>query len=466
MSKKLTLETKIRDAALSLSKANASYKGVTKQTTEQLDAANRKVDLTQKEVWRVSERVSEIQRRLLEHRAGVLSHSVRSMEKKMAPLDGSSADSSVSGYSTPNRSSQMSPTGSSVTSVTTASSKGRFDGAHFFAGHSDTIVPQVPRLPPSTSEIMALEEKLTAATEALETANVKQAGMTRELTLLRLEKEQMETSMSIGLQNAEDTIEALQREQQEWAQERAELEERRREVDTLERRLEVLEEQSGEATEIKTLLAQEREQRLALSAAKDKEIDDLNLMYETDRAAWDVERETLQLNGQGRAELDEHMNSLQALMGDHGIVVDARDASLPSLVSSLGSHLEDVHTQLDAHSRNQREWSQHKAQLEEDIQGHLNAQDTLARDLEDMRRAKEAADLEVRNLEIQVRVCLLPSPLHIYLAHVDCLYFIGIVAFTTGIQPASGRIHGRCGETCCHTAACLGRATLCRSSCK
>ncbi|KAJ2955023.1 hypothetical protein NUW54_g14777 [Trametes sanguinea] len=37
LNKKLTLETKIRDAALSLSKANASYKNVSKQTSEQLD---------------------------------------------------------------------------------------------------------------------------------------------------------------------------------------------------------------------------------------------------------------------------------------------------------------------------------------------------------------------------------------------------------------------------------------------
>ncbi|KAK7696279.1 hypothetical protein QCA50_000933 [Cerrena zonata] len=42
MNKKLQLETKIRDAAVSLSKANASYKNVSKQSSEQLDNANRR----------------------------------------------------------------------------------------------------------------------------------------------------------------------------------------------------------------------------------------------------------------------------------------------------------------------------------------------------------------------------------------------------------------------------------------
>ena len=82
MGKKLTLETKIRDAALSLSKANASYKNVSKQTDDQLNTANKKVEEAQKELWRVSERYNEVQRKLLEHRAGVLSQSVRKLEKQ------------------------------------------------------------------------------------------------------------------------------------------------------------------------------------------------------------------------------------------------------------------------------------------------------------------------------------------------------------------------------------------------
>ena len=83
MNKKLQLETKIRDAAVSLSKANATYKNVNKQSSEQLDNANRKVETTQRELWKVSERVNEVQRKLLEHRASVLSYSLRSLRRRL-----------------------------------------------------------------------------------------------------------------------------------------------------------------------------------------------------------------------------------------------------------------------------------------------------------------------------------------------------------------------------------------------
>ena len=151
MTRKLQLETKIRDAAVSLSKANASYKNVSKQTTEQVEAGNRKIESVQADLWRISERANGVQRRLLEHRAAVLSHSVRSLEKKIAPPDG---DSTTSGYTSPSRSSQMSPTSSSVTSMTTVSSKGRFE--HFFAGHSDAVVPHPLRHPAQ----LALQRRL------------------------------------------------------------------------------------------------------------------------------------------------------------------------------------------------------------------------------------------------------------------------------------------------------------------
>ncbi|KAJ7656872.1 Up-regulated during septation-domain-containing protein [Mycena polygramma] len=94
MAKKLTLETKIRDAALS---HNAAHKKVSKHSAEQLDAANKRVDTTEREVLRVSDRVNDIHKRFLEHRAGVLSFSVRTMERKMAPPEGNPD----SGYNTP-----------------------------------------------------------------------------------------------------------------------------------------------------------------------------------------------------------------------------------------------------------------------------------------------------------------------------------------------------------------------------
>lgn len=425
MSKKLSLETKIRDAALSLSKANASYRSVSKQTSEQLDAANRKVDLAQKELWRVSERANEIQRRLLEHRAGVLSYSIRSMERQaspnpysLPPLPGSNGDSSTSGSSTPARSSLTSPP-SSVTSVQTTASA-RFE--HFFAGHADTVVPQVPRPPPTVVEIRALEDKARAAAAALAEAQEKHTEATRELAMLRLEKEQVETSLGMDLQAAEDTISVLERdvarmeeveaqlraleeEREEWLQERAELEEKRREVDLLERRLEVLEERSGEATEIEGVLARERAERAALLAEKERQLEEVRQALEAERAAWDIERATLQEGGDSQSQLEELSDMLHEVMQTHNVPLFSGQTSLPGLVTSIQKHLEDVHSRLDEHERAQAEWMITKAKMEEDLRIGLDKREALFAEIQEVRTARDEAKAQIKQLEAQLKVC-------------------------------------------------------------
>ncbi|CAZ81542.1 unnamed protein product [Tuber melanosporum] len=81
--RKLALESKVRDAALSLSRLY-SKKGrqrrsllggvsdVTKHTDEELMASNRKCEELSQELWRLNNRAVEIQRRLLQHGAGIL----------------------------------------------------------------------------------------------------------------------------------------------------------------------------------------------------------------------------------------------------------------------------------------------------------------------------------------------------------------------------------------------------------
>ncbi|RPB03922.1 hypothetical protein L873DRAFT_1667875 [Choiromyces venosus 120613-1] len=81
--RKLALESKVRDAALSLSRLY-SKKGrqrrsllggvsdVTKHTDEELMASNRKCEELSQEIWRLNNRAVEIQRRLLQHGAGIL----------------------------------------------------------------------------------------------------------------------------------------------------------------------------------------------------------------------------------------------------------------------------------------------------------------------------------------------------------------------------------------------------------
>ncbi|RPB07202.1 hypothetical protein P167DRAFT_579512 [Morchella conica CCBAS932] len=82
--RKLALESKVRDAALSLSRLYSNKKArgrrsllggvsdVTKHTDEELTASNRKCEDLSQELWRLSNRAVEIQRRLLQHSAGIL----------------------------------------------------------------------------------------------------------------------------------------------------------------------------------------------------------------------------------------------------------------------------------------------------------------------------------------------------------------------------------------------------------
>ncbi|KAI9064871.1 hypothetical protein FKP32DRAFT_1610980 [Trametes sanguinea] len=422
LNKKLTLETKIRDAALSLSKANASYKNVSKQTSEQLENANRKVDLAQKELWRVSERASEINRRLLEHRAGVLSYSLRSLEKKMAPPDAvnGGGELGASGYSTPNRNSQLSPTHSSVASAQSNASRSRFDGAHFFAGHSDAIIPTPTRQGPSSAEVAALKEQLKAAQEALDAANAQQQKLTREVSSLRVERDQIETSMGIELRQAEDMISSLERqladmqglgdrlaaleeEKQTWAQDRKELEERRREVDTLERRLEVLEEQSGEMSEVQSMLARERGDNQRRLDEKDREIAELKARMDAERAAWIAEKATLHAGGASKAELEQGADALQELMQKHGILLYSRDTSIRGLATSIDRHLEDLKAKMDAHAKAQEEWNAARAKLEEDIRNGLDKREALVEEVEEARKERDAAKAEARAFEARLR---------------------------------------------------------------
>lgn len=434
--KKLGLETKIRDAAISLSKVNASHKKLSKQTEEQLEAANRRVDAAQKELWSVSERANEVHRRLMEHRAGVLSYSVRNMEKKIAPA----ASSYDSGYDS-NRSTMISPN-TSVTGASIGSSKPRFDGAHFFAGHADAIVPKKQLSPEAAAlEISSLEAKLRAATESLSAASKQQAELTRELSLVRLEKQEAETMMSLELQTAEETILALEKElprlegldaevqellqeKEEWEQERSRLEERNRQVESLQARIAVLETRNGEAAGAERLLAEIREESQRQLEQKDSEMQELRRQWQMEKAEWERERSEWQRNrgddlqnlreemekmrGEDEAalqevnqELDEGLAVLQQLIRQHGIVLFARESSLKGLLQAVASHLETVHSKLEGYKHAEADWSATKRMLEEDVRAGLDKREALARELEDARRERDLAKRETKTLQVK-----------------------------------------------------------------
>ena len=437
MTKKLALETKIRDAALSLSKVNASHKKLSQQTTEQLDAANARVDAAQKEYWKISNRVNDVYKKLMEHRAGVLSFSVRSMEKKMAPPPHLADDS---GYDSSSRSTHTSPTSSSFTGG--IPSKSRFDGAHLFAGHADAIVPKVKlSAEAAATEIASLEEKLKAAKDSLTAAGKKQAEMARELSMMRLEKQEVETIMGMDLQAAEETIVALEKEiprleeldsevrqlreeKGTWEWERTELEERGREAEALQVRLADMEAKTGEvAGGAEKTLAEIRKSSQHQLEEKESQIEMLKQQWEADRIAWEQEKADLEdekmedlarlqdemdrlreedegVLQQAGEELNAGLETLQSLINKYGIVLFSRDPSLQGLLNAIGMHIQTVHTKLETYARAESEWDVLRRRLEEDVRSGLDKRETLSRELEDTRRERDAVRPEALIMKV------------------------------------------------------------------
>ncbi|KAH0840238.1 Up-regulated during septation-domain-containing protein [Lanmaoa asiatica] len=407
MQKKVELETKIRDAALSLSRVNAAHKKVSKQTEEQLETAERKVAAGQKELWRVSERTSEVYRKLLEHRTGVLGYSVHKMEKTILPSLNGVAELDASRTITPNRNSTM----SSIVSAPSTPSK--FDGAHLFAGHAHA---QIPKAPISASDIATLEANLRAATESLNAANKKNAALARELSHLRLEKEQLETTMTMELQNAEETVAALEQElprfeelqarcdeltqeRAQWKEDRQKLAAREREVERLEGRLEVLEEKSCEATEMERMLVSIREKADADVQSKSEALLALQVEYEETRAHWQAEQavmedelDRLRGGGEAQVELDGAIETLHTLMQLHDVDHTSRETSLQGLLASVGAHLGTLSAIMKEHG-NSREQSESQLRAE----------------LEASRRERDALKREVLALDARVKGLTSPS---------------------------------------------------------
>ena len=441
MTKKLVLETKIRDAAVSLSKINASHNKASRQSDEQLEAANRRVDAAQKDLWRVSQRQNEVNRKLLEHRAGVLSYSLRSVEKKMAD-DNDPEDIDAS-------SAFRSPATSSVTS-SSVHSKSRFDGAHLFAGHADAQIPS-PRRIPGAAEVNALEEKLKAATDSLTDASRKQAEMVRELSHLRLEKEEVETMLGMDLQSAEETILALEKElsriesldaqlkdlltqRATWEKERIALTERIRQLEALERQLAQQRDVDGSS------VAELKERHRSELDRKDADLRNLQQHQDAERQAWERQRAILEdekLEALARlqeevdslrqednltlekfqADIDEALATLRSLVQQHSIPFFSRDYSVQGLLSSVSTHLDNVSTKIASHDKARHDWEVLRKKMEDDIRSGLDKRETLVREVEEARNEREDARRDLRLLESRVKVCDLSYAYCIYMSN-------------------------------------------------
>jgi hypothetical protein len=435
LSKKLQLEAKIRDAALSLAKANASYKQMSKQTSEQLETAERKVDLAQKEYWRVSERANEIDSQLVRHRAAVLALSVRSMEEKMNPLQ---LPNSIDPTASRNRT--LSPA-SPILPVSPATA--RFDGAHLFAGHAAAVSPLSTR-PPSQLDITVLEAKLKAATDALSTASKKQAEMTRELSMLRLEKEETQTTMDIELQSAQDTIASLEAQLVELKagpskdsldQEEARSKEMESVLSAKDDVIRSLQKRVGDAVvagashgEASARLVQVQEDHAKELMVRDAEKRDLMSALEMEKLSWSRLQSNMETEHASRtealsleiqelrshqedainetnAQVDEASSALRQLLQTHNIVVTSLTPTLLSLVAATETHLAALASKVESHAQETESWEIMRRKLQDDIQAGLDKRQDLAREVEEARHEREEARRELRLLEQRNKAC-------------------------------------------------------------
>ncbi|KLO19890.1 hypothetical protein SCHPADRAFT_817661 [Schizopora paradoxa] len=362
MAKKLSLETKIRDAAASLAKVNSAHKSVSKQTSDQLESANRKVDAAQKEFWKLSERWNEINKKLLEHRAGVLSCSLRIQQRKLGgDASGGTPNASIQGTrmsASPSETSQMS------------SSQSRFEGLHLFAGHANAITPKPPRKPPSIAEYTALEDRLKEVTSQLEAASGAQVELKRENSRLQTEKAQAETSMNSKLRATEEKVSSLQIE-----------------VDRL---------RNGQLDAAE--FASERDQWEMDRAVKQQEIDRLqNRLQEVqEKGEEDLGMEMKMV------ELEAALDALRSVIHSQGIADISADLPVIEQVNALADHLDEVKSRLQERDLDRQEWLLQRSKLEDELKASLTKREELSRQVNNLGKERDEVKKQSKILESRI----------------------------------------------------------------
>jgi hypothetical protein len=419
--KKLTLETKLRDAASSLNKVQEAHNRTPSKAgnLSALETANAKVQKAQQEVTNLSDRCNEIQRRLLEHRSAVLSYSLARLESMVKPQVAGNADSS--GRETPayqNASlngigNDFSPT-SAVTNMS-SSYRPKFEGAHLFAGHSDATVPPMPKVIRSVTQMNELEERLAAAEEALEESRLREEELRKEAAALRQQKDTAENDINSKLQEADTTISGLRAElhrmsstgkrlrqledeKRKWQDERAQMERDFTVKDQSTISRDEIIRKDTELSLLRETLERERKQREEEKHAwEDEKLEDMaRLQQEMEDVRADASRNA-------DRELDVVAEQLQAIIKTHNVVLSPsqrRSSSLTALTDAIGSHMESMKDNI----KGKEDWDSARRALERDLKASLDRRDKLSQEVEDARKEREAARKEIRSLEDRVKV--------------------------------------------------------------
>ncbi|KAF8995207.1 hypothetical protein BDQ17DRAFT_1430572 [Cyathus striatus] len=338
MSKKVSLEIKIRDAATTLSDVKASHKKVSKQTEKQLDVANKRVEAAQKDLWRISEQVNQVQKKLLEHRAGVLSASqVRNTEEKM--------------NSPSNHHTYMSPMDSKVASpLSTMNSSFTLPQKRSFNDTRETINTfwrEIPRLEKLDAEV----EQLLKDREALD-GESKEPGKQLEVLQARLASLEFQAAAEIVGGNG-------------FTELRAQLK-GKRQGSHLDRTFD-----DNDIHELRQLQ------------------DEMGYLRLEDKAALD----------KANHELNAATTALGDIIKEHGITLYSRDEGLPGMLKRVRMYFAGLHNKLEAHAKEAIEWDGMRKRFEDNEQSHLEEREALMRELESVRNQLETAKAEKMTMQ-------------------------------------------------------------------
>ncbi|KAI9431299.1 Up-regulated during septation-domain-containing protein [Lactarius indigo] len=355
LQRKLTTEIKIRDAAQNLARLNASSSTapssstrISRQSTTALETAERKVEAAQMELWRVQERAANVDRRLLEHRAGVLAMALAAAERTQAGEEHDEGEGPLSPMSSVSGAGTLAP---------------KFDGAHLFAGHEGAVVPEKLQLRAAQrKELEELEARLDAS-EAR--ARQREAELEDARAAIEAELEDARAAAA----SAADLADARATAMSELAQEQAALEQERERAAELEGRVAFLELElesssrgSDDAVRLRERIrALERELSDAVGAAEagaavlatekaawaaerarfeqeEARWTQLADGIENERSRWEQERE--ELAAQAKDQIAAAADGLRALVQRFDVPLFSRESGLGVLVDALQRYLE------------------------------------------------------------------------------------------------------------------------------
>ncbi|KAH9022188.1 Up-regulated during septation-domain-containing protein [Lactarius hengduanensis] len=349
LQRKLATEIKIRDAAQNLARLNASSSTpsssthISRQSTTALETAERKVEAAQTELWRVQERAANVDRRLLEHRAGVLAMALAAAERTQAGEEHDDGEGPLSPMSSVSGAGALAP---------------KFDGAHLFAGNAGAVVPGKTR-GAQRKELEELEARLDAS-EAR--ARQREAELEDARAAVEAELEDARAAAAA----AADLADARAAAASELAQEQAALEEERERATELEGRVAFLElelESSSRgnddavrlrervralgrelsdtvgAAEAETAVwATEKATWTAERARFEQQEARLTDDIKSERSQWEQERE--ELAAQAKDQIAAAADGLRALVQRFDVPLFSRESGLAVLVDALQRHLE------------------------------------------------------------------------------------------------------------------------------